>query len=170
MGKIDEYMNRAKDLAEEAGSAAKTVAGDAVSRAKELAEEGGKARELAKSTKAQAASFTEEAKEKVQGLMKDTRAMKEIRQGIAELEALPEFEGSILYNMELESMINYLKSLALSIEDKRLDDRSVEEEIRKVMDKASPDAAPQTEEEKAIAGAKAVAYAACERALQTLNA
>jgi hypothetical protein len=96
--------------------------------------------------------------------------MKEIRQGIAELEALPEFEGSILYNMELESMINYLKSLALSIEDKRLDDRSVEEEIRKVMDKALPDADPQTEEEKAIAGAKAVAHAACERALQTLDA
>ena len=39
MGKFDEYLGRAKDLAAEAGDAAKTVADDVVSRAKDLTEE-----------------------------------------------------------------------------------------------------------------------------------
>ena len=172
MGKIEEYMDKARNLAEEAGGAAKIVAGDVISKAKDLTEEGGKARELARSAKSQAASLTEGAREKVQGMMQDARAVKEIRQGITGLEALPEFEGSILYSMELSSMIDYLKSLAMSIEDRRLDDRSVAEEIRKVMDKVKPDAGQQqeTEEQQAISKARTVAYEACARALETLNA
>ena len=88
MGKFDEYLDRAKDLAAEAGDAAKTVADDVVSRAKDLTEEGSAARELAKSAKGQAVSIAEGAKEKVQGLMQDVRAVKDIGLGIAELEAL----------------------------------------------------------------------------------
>ena len=175
MGKFDEYLDRAKDLAAEAGDAAKTVADDVVSRAKDLAEEGSAARELAKSAKGQAVSIAEGAKEKVQGLMQDVRAVKDIGLGIAELEALPEVEGSILYTMELETVINSLKSLQLTIGDNRLDDRSVAEEIRKTMEKVKPDGSEQapegqaSEEDLAINNAKTVAYNACARALESLN-
>ena len=175
MGKFDEYLGRAKDLASEAGDAAKTVADDVVSRAKDLTEEGSAARELAKNAKGQAVSIAEGAKEKVQGLMQDARAVKDIGLGIAELEALPEVEGSILYTMELETAINSLKSLQLTIGDNRLDDRSVAEEIRKTMDKVKPDGSEQgqegqaSEEDLAINNAKTVAYNACARALESLN-
>ena len=175
MGKFDEYLDRAKDLAAEAGDAAKTVADDVVSRAKDLTEEGSAARELAKSAKGQAVSIAEGAKEKVQSLMQDARAVKDIGLGIAELEALPEVEGSILYTMELETVINSLKSLQLTIGDNRLDDRSVAEEIRKTMDKVKPDGSEQapegqaSEEDLAINNAKTVAYNACARALESLN-
>ena len=175
MGKFDEYLDRAKDLAAEAGDAAKTVADDVVSRAKDLTEEGSVARELAKSAKGQAVSIAEGAKEKVQSLMQDARAVKDIGLGIAELEALPEVEGSILYTMELETVINSLKSLQLTIGDNRLDDRSVAEEIRKTMDKVKPDGSEQapegqaSEEDMAINNVKTVAYNACARALESLN-
>ena len=170
MGKFDEYLDRAKDLAAEAGDAAKTVADDVVSRAKDLTEEGSAARELAKSAKGQAVSIAKGAKEKVQGLMQDARAVKDIGLGIAELEALPEVEGSILYTMELETVINSLKSLQLPIGDNRLDDRSVAEEIKKTMEKVRPDETQQaSEEELAINNVKTIAYNACERALESLN-
>ena len=71
--------------------------------------------------------------------MQDAKAVKEIKQGIIELESLPEVEGSILYTMELESMKNNLKSLLLIISDNRLDDASVEEEIKKAMGKVHPE-------------------------------
>ena len=175
MGKFDEYLGRAKDLTSEAGDAAKTVADDVVSRAKDLTEEGSAARELAKNAKGQAVSIAEGAKEKLQGLMQDARAVKDIGLGIAELEALPEVEGSILYTMELETVINSLKSLQFTIGDNRLDDRSVAEEIRKTMDKVKPDGSEQapegqaSEEDLAISNAKTVAYNACARALESLN-
>ena len=175
MGKFDEYLNRAKDLAAEAGDAAKTVADDVVSRAKDLTEEGSAARELAKSAKGQAVSIAEGAKEKVQGLMQDVRAVKDIGLGIAEQEALPEVEGSILYTMELETVINSLKSLQLTIGDNRLDDRSVAEEIRKTMYKVKPDGSEQapegqsSEEELAINNVKTIAYNACARALESIS-
>lgn len=138
MGKIEEYLDRAKDLAEDAGDIAKKFAGEAVSKAKELTEDGSKVRELAKDAKTQASAISLGAKEKVQGLMQDARAGKEIKQGITELENLPELEGSILYTMELESMKNDLNSLLLIINDSRLDDASVVEEVKKVMAKAQP--------------------------------
>lgn len=170
MGKFDEYLDRAKDLAAEAGDAAKTVADDVVSRAKDLTEEGSAARELAKSAKGQAVSIAEGAKEKVQGLMQDVRAVKDIGLGIAELEALPEVEGSILYTMEFETVINSLKSLQLTIGDNRLDDRSVAEEIKKTMEKVRPDETQQaSEEELAINNVKTIAYNACERALESIS-
>ena len=170
MGKIDEYISRAKDLAEDASEVTKTVAGDVVTKAKELTEEGSRARELAKSAKEQTSSIAAGAREKVQGILKDSRAIKEIMLGIAELEALPEDEGSILYRMELETVINSLNSLVLSIEDKRLDDASVEEEIRKVMDKVKPDTDLQADDEQlAINKAKTIAYDACTRALETIR-
>ena len=170
MGKIDEYLDRAKDLAAEAGDAAKTVADDVVSRAKDLTEEGSAARELAKNAKGQAVSIAEGAKEKVQGLMQDVRAVKDIGLGIAELEALPEVEGSILYTMELETVTNSLKSLQLTIGDNRLDDRSVAEEIKKTMEKVRPDETQQaSEEELAINNVKTIAYNACERALESIS-
>ena len=170
MGKFDEYLDRAKDLAAEAGDTAKTVADDVVSRAKDLTEEGSAARELAKSAKGQAVSIAEGAKEKVQGLMQDARAVKDIGLGIAELEALAEVEGSILYTMELETVINSLKSLQLTIGDNRLDDRSVAEEIKKTMEKVRPDETQQaSEEELAINNVKTIAYNACARALESLN-
>ena len=170
MGKFDEYLDRAKDLAAEAGDAAKTIADDVVSRAKDLTEEGSAARELAKSAKGQAVSIAEGAKEKVQGLMQDVRAVKDIGLGIAELEALPEVEGSILYTMEFETVINSLKSLQLTIGDNRLDDRSVAEEIKKTMEKVRPDETQQaSEEELAINNVKTIAYNACARALESIS-
>lgn len=186
MGKFDEYLDRAKDLAEDAGEMAKNIKGEVVSKAKELTAEGSKVRELTQSAKDQTAAITLGAREKMQGVLQDAKAVREIKQGLVELEALPEFEGSILYTMELESMKNNLNSLLLIISDNRLDDASVEEEIKKAMGKVQPDA-PQAEaeasvldgpvtyepvldEQHAIDKAKVVAYSACVRALATLNA
>lgn len=172
MDELNRVLYEVKDLAKDAGDAAKTLAGDAVDKAKKLTEEGGKARELAKSARQQTASLTNEVKEKVQGVLSDGRAVKEINQGIAQLEALPEVEGSILYTMELETTINYLNSLQLVISDNRVDSRSAEEEIRKVMEKVQPSAdtqETQTEEQQAIENVKAIAYSACTKALETLN-
>ena len=113
------------------------------------------------------------AKEKVQGVIQDIKASKEIKQGIAELEALPEFEGSIIYKMELEAMSNYLNSLLLVVNDSRLDDASVIEEIREVMGKvqpaAQPEEQPENSEQQAIAKLNAIVYDSCERALAALS-
>ncbi|MBQ6315305.1 MAG: hypothetical protein IJI11_06890 [Mogibacterium sp.] len=182
MGKIEEYLDRAKDLAEDAGDIAKKFAGEAVNKAKELTEDGSKVRELAKDAKTQASAISLGAREKVQGFMQDARAGKEIKQGITELENLPELEGSILYTMELESMKNDLNSLLLIINDSRLDDASVVEEVKKVMAKAQPAASaapaaeaapsdiPQTDEDLAIHKVKVIAFSACTRALEALQA
>ena len=114
--------------------------------------------------------YIDEAKEIVQGVIKDTRAGKEIREGITRLEELPEIEGSILYKMELEAVISYLSSLYLIINDNRLDNASVEEELRKVMDKIQPAADPQeTEELQAIESAKTIAYDACTKAMEIIE-
>ena len=180
MGKLEEYIERAKDLAEDATDAAKTVAGEVMDKAKELSEENGKVKELTQSAKKQAAAISFGAKEKVQGIVSDAKAVKEISIGIEELKAMPEVEGSILYTMEHESMINNLKSLMLFINDRRLDDASVEEEIRRVMEKVKPAEMPAqdaeqaeapavSEEEQAIENARVIAYSACTRAIEALG-
>ena len=179
MGKLDEYINRAKNLAEEASDAAKNAAGEVMGRAKELGDEHSKVKELTQSARTQTAAFAIGAKEKVQGVIQDAKTVKEIKQGVVELEALPEFEGSIIYSMELEAMKNDLNSLSLFIGDGRLDDASVVEEIKKVMVKVKPapfvqavEGEPQTEpteEELAIDKAKSIAYDACARALAAMN-
>ena len=180
MGKLEEYISRAKNLAEEAGDAAKNAAGEVMGRAKELGDERSKVKELTQSARTQTAAFAIGAKEKVQGVIQDAKAVKEIKQGIIELEGLPEFEGSIIYSMELEAMKNDLNALMLFISDGRLDDASVVEEIKKVMGKVKPapfvqaeadgQQTPQpTEEEQAIEKVKAIAYDACVRALATMN-
>ena len=124
------------------------------------------------------------AKEKVQNIMQGSGAAKEIRQGIAELEALPEIEGSILYTMELQSAFSYLRNLLYIIEDKRIDDPSVAEEIRRVMEKVQPAEEVQpaadteaadvpdegSDEEQAIDKVKNIVYNACVKALETLTA
>lgn len=172
MSKFNEYLDRAKDLAEEAGEMAKNAAGEVVDRAKDLADERGKVKELMNDARTQTSAFTQSAKEKVQGMMKDASAIKEIKQGIAELEALPEVEGSIVFRMDLEALIADLRSLYLFIEDKRLDDASVVEEIDKVMVKIKPAMEPNLvdAEQEAIINAKMIAYDACEKALKTLQA
>ena len=155
MGRYDDYLEKAKDMAE-----------SVVNKAKEMTGEGSKARE-------QASAIAFGAREKVNGLLQDARAVKEIRQGISELEALPEFEGSILYNMELETMIRDLNGLLLIINDNRLDDASVTEEIRKVMSKVQPDLRRKRINWQKVAvateKAKAATYSACERALEAFN-
>ena len=180
MGKLEEYIERAKDLAEDASDAAKVVAGEVIDKAKELTEEKGKVRELTQSAKEQAAAISFGAREKVQGIVSDAKAVKEISIGIEELKAMPEVEGSILYTMEHESMINNLKSLMLFINDRRLDDASVEEEIRRVMEKVKPAEMPAqdaeqteapalSEEDQAIENARIIAYSACTRAIEALR-
>ena len=192
MGKLEEYLERAKDIAEEAGDVAKNFAGEAMSKAKELTEENARVRELTQSAKEHASTISLGAREKVQGIVSDAKAVKELSIGIEELQAMPEVEGSILYTMEHESMINNLKSLMLFINDRRLDDASVEEEIRRVMEKVKPaempaqdadqavalvadaemEAAPApelSEEEQAIENARIIAYSACTRAIEALR-
>ena len=154
MGKLDEYIVRAKGLAEDASDAAKTVAGDVMDRAKKLTEEGSRVRELTESAKGQAAAISLGAREKVQGIVSDAKAVKELSIGIEELKAMPEVEGSILYTMEHESMINNLRSLMLFINDRRLDDASVEEEIRRVMEKVKPAEMPAADAVQAEAEAQ----------------
>ncbi len=137
MDKFEKYLDKAKDLAGDAGDMAKHFAGEVVSKAKELTEEGGKVREMAKNAKEQTAAMTFGAREKVNGILQDARAVKEIKLAVAELEAFPD-DGSILYKMDLEAIINDLSKLSLFVSDSRLDDGSVEEEIRKVMSKIEP--------------------------------
>ena len=113
----------------------------------------------------------------MQGRLQDARAIKEIKQGIAELEALPEVEGSIIYSMEIQTLVNNLRALYLLISDNRLDDETVAGEIKKTMVKLetgdgslSPDGEQQkSEEDLAIENAKSIAYNACIRALDSLN-
>ena len=105
------------------------------------------------------------------GAVQDAKAVKEIRQADTELEALPEFEGSILYKMEVTEIINDLGSLQLIISDKRLDDASVAEEIRKVAGKVQPSSEKElSDEQAAIEKAKAIAFDACIRAMDSVGA
>ena len=87
MGKIDEYLDKAKSLAEEAGDAAKAITGEVVSRAKDLSEDHSKVKELTQNAREQSVSFAMGVKEKAEGLFQDARAAKEIRRGISELAA-----------------------------------------------------------------------------------
>lgn len=177
MSKLDEYLERAKDIADDAKDGAKDVLDEFVSRAKEVAEEGSEARKIVESAKEKSAAIAFGAKEKVQGMMQDARAIKEIKQGIAELEALPEIEGSIIYTMEIQTLVNNLRALYLLIDDDRLDDETVAGEIRKTMVKVVPDAEKQTgepapqksAEEQAVENAKMIAYSACVKALDSLK-
>ena len=177
MGTFEEYLERAKDLAEDAKEGAKDVFGEVVSKAKEVAEEGSDARKFVQNAKEETAALAFGAKEKVQGIIQDAKAIKEIKQGIAELEALPEIDGSIIFTMEIQTLVNNLRALYLLIDDKRLDDATIESEIRKTMVKVVPDAEkqteatvqPKTEEEQAIENAKVIAYSACIRALESLK-
>lgn len=177
MGKFDEYLERAKDIADDAKDGAKDVLDEFVSRAKEVAEEGSEARKIVESAKDKSAAIAFGAKEKVQEIIQDARAIKEIKQGIAELEALPEIEGSIIYTMEIQTLVNNLRALYLLIDDDRLDDETVAGEIRKTMVKVVPDAEKQTgapapqksAEEQAVENAKMIAYSACVKALDSLK-
>ena len=176
MGIFDEYFEKAKDLAEDARDGAKDVFGEVASRAKEVAGEGSEARKIVQSAKEQSAAAAIGAKEKVQGMIQDAKAIKEIKQGIAELEALPEIEGSIIYTMEIQTLVNNLRALYLLVDDKRLDDETVAGEIRKAMVKIQPSgelqaegAAQKTEEDLAIENAKNIAYGACVKALESLK-
>ena len=138
--------------------------------------------------------YIDGAKEKVQGFMQGNVAAKEIREGITQLEALPEIEGSILYKMDLEDAIRSLSSLYLIITDNRLDNDSVVEEVRKAAEKFQPsaetqaeaaepsDAQPEADEEPADAqpvksdeelaseNVRAIAFSACLKALDALTA
>ena len=176
MGIFDEYFEKAKDLAEDARDGAKDVFGEVASRAKEVAGEGSEARKIVQSAKEQSAAAAIGAKEKVQGMIQDAKAIKEIKQGIAELEALPEIEGSIIYTMEIQTLVNNLRALYLLVDDKRLDDETVAGEIMKAMAKIQPSgelqaegAAQKTEEDLAIENAKNIAYGACVKALESLK-
>ncbi len=113
----------------------------------------------------------DKAKEMVQGAIKDSRAGKELQAGIDALEALPAVEGSILYTMEFETIASYLRTLMLVVSDGRMDDDSVREEIKKVIEKVQPAAAvPEDDaDQQAIEKAKAVAFDACLRALDALE-
>ena len=170
MGDFDKYLDEAKDLAKEAGEAAKTVAGEVVDKAKKLTEEGSAAREIARNAKEQATAISGGIRERVRSAMQDAGAGKEIKQGVSELEALPEFEGSILYSMEIEALISDLKRLDLIINDDRMDKDSVAAEIKKVIEKVQPSDEPQTDdlEQQWIARAKDIAFNACLRALDAL--
>lgn len=171
MSTLNEYLDRAKNLAADAGELAKNAVGETVDRAKDLVDEGSKVREMAKNAKEQTASYSLSAKEKVQGIIKDAKAGTEIKLGIDELETMKEEDGSIIYKMELETIINSLNKVYLIIKDNRLDDESVREEIRKVMEKVQPAGESQedaADEQQAIEKAKAIAYNACSRALESI--
>ena len=101
MGKIEEYLGKARDVAEQAGDKAKEFAGEVTSGAKDAVNEA----------------------------FKGKKASKELRQGITELEALPPLEGSLLYNMEIEAIGNYLNALALIIEDGRITESGTHSEL-----------------------------------------
>ena len=57
MGTFEYYLERAKNLAEDAGEVAKKAAGEAAEKVKEFTEEGGKARELVKEAKEESAAW-----------------------------------------------------------------------------------------------------------------
>ena len=172
MGTFEEYLDKAKDIAEDASEGAKDFAGEVVDKVRELTDDGKKVKELKETAKEQASSITSGAKEKLQGLFQDAGAGRAIKQGISELEDLPEFEGSILYSMELQALVSDLKRLDLIIDDDRMDATSVVEEIQRVMDKVQPSDpdAEATEEQLAIDRAKAIAYGACEKAKELILA
>ena len=176
MGKFNEFLERAKDLADDASEGARDVFGEFKSRAKEVAEEGSEARKIVENAKEQTTTLAKGAKEKVQGLLQDAKAVKEIKQGIAELEALPDVEGSIIYSMEIQTLVNNLRALYLLINDERLANETVAGEIKKTMVKLetgdgslSPEGGQKTEEDLAIENAKSIAYNACIRALDSLS-
>lgn len=171
MSKFNEYLDKVKDLAEDAGEVAKNAVGEVTDRAKDLADERSKVKELINDAKTQTSAFTQGAKEKVQSIIKDAGAIKEIKQGISELEALPEIEGSIICTMEIQTIINSLRGLYLIIDDNRLDNVSVADEITNVMEKIRPSDEPNIEdtEQQAIENARAIAYNACARALEKLQ-
>lgn len=113
--------------------------------------------------------------DKAKGLVKDTNAAKEIKQCLTELEALPE-DGSIVYKMDREALINDMSGLLLVVKDGRLDDEAVTEEIRRVIGKLlvadeQPDGLSQeeTNEKQMIASAKDAACNACLRALDAIS-
>ena len=177
MIKFDEFLEKAKDIAEDANEGARDLFGEFKSRAKEVAEEGSEARKIVENAKDQTTTIAMGAKEKVQGILQDARAVKDIKQGIAELEALPDVEGSIIYSMEIQTLVNNLRALYLLINDERLDNETVAGEIKKTMVKLetgdgslSPDSVQQkSEEDLAIENAKSIAYNACIRALDSLS-
>ena len=111
MIKFDEFLEKAKDIAEDANEGARDLFGEFKSRAKEVAEEGSEARKIVENAKDQTTTLAMGAKEKVQGMLQDARAVKDIKQGIAELEALPEVEGSRIYSMEIPTLVNKLRAL-----------------------------------------------------------
>lgn len=113
----------------------------------------------------------DKAKEMMQGAINDSKAGKELQAGIAALEALPAFEGSMLYTMEFETIMTYLRTLGLVVEDGRMDNASVKEEVRKVIEKVQPaSAVPEDDaEQQAIEKAKAVAFDTCLRVLDALE-
>lgn len=113
----------------------------------------------------------DKAKEMMQGAINDSKAGKELQAGIAALEALPAFEGSMLYTMEFETIMTYLRTLGLVVEDGRMDDASVKEEVRKVIEKVQPASAVAEDdaEQQAIEKAKAVAFDTCLRVLDALE-
>ena len=113
----------------------------------------------------------DKAKEMMQGAINDSKAGKELQAGIAALEALPAFEGSMLYTMEFETIMTYLRTLGLVVEDGRMDNASVKEEVRKVIEKVQPaSAVPEDDaEQQAIEKAKAVAFDTCLKVLDALE-
>ena len=170
MGTFEDYLDKAKDIAEDAADGARDLADEVTSRVRELTDDGKKVRELKQNAKEHASSLSLGAKEKLQGLFQDAGACKEIKQGISELESLPEFEGSILYAMEVQALVSDLRRLDLIINDDRMDKDSVVEEIKRVIEKVQPSVEPQTDdlEQQWIARAKDIAFNACLRALDTL--
>ena len=172
MSDFEEYFDKAKDIAEDAAEGARDFADEVRSRVKEFTDDGRKVRELKKNAKEQASSITLGVKEKVQGLFQDAGATGERKKGIAELEALPEFEGSILYSMEIQALISDLKRLDMIINDNRMDKASVVEEIKRVVEKVQPAAEIEAGnlEQLSIEQAKAISFNACLRALDAIGA
>ena len=172
MSDFEEYFDKAKDIAEDAAEGARDFAEEVASRVKEFTDDGRKVRDLKKNAKEQASSISLGVKEKVQGLLQDAGATGEIKKGIAELEALPEFEGSILYSMEIQALISDLKRLDMIINDNRMDKASVVEEIKRVVEKVQPAAEIEAGnlEQLSIEQAKAISFNACLRALDAIGA
>ena len=74
MSDFNDYLNKAKDLAEDASEGAKDLAGEVVSKVRELTDDGRKVKELKETAKEQASSLTSGAKEKLQGFFQDAGA------------------------------------------------------------------------------------------------
>ena len=62
MGTFEEYLERAKDLAEDAKEGAKDVFGEVMSKAKEVTEEGSEARKFVQNAKEETAALAFGAK------------------------------------------------------------------------------------------------------------